>query len=322
MSNGVAPERRRLDRDFLTRSRIRGYASVAGNLGVFIGFLGLAANTGAIWQYVLAFFAIGCMQHRLFFPTHDCIHYSLFSSRGENSFFGALLSSALGTSFEAIRVQHMDHHREFGKPEDPGASDYYVRFHSRGEFLFFIFGPLVGDIFFRKVGDYVMRSGKAGQNEQSPHDDDWTFKSGLRSYGLIIGVQLAICALLTSGFQSSELWRYPVLYALPLVTLSLFFIRLRMFLEHGSLNYEVCDYFEGKRPTTRTIYASPAERIFLCGNSFNFHNEHHRYPTVPGWQLPGLHRELAPRIDPEDIRQTYVQAFRELWHNLPAKRPH
>jgi fatty acid desaturase len=123
--------------------------------------------------------------------------------------------------------------------------------------------------------------------------------------------------LLTDGFQWSELWRYPILYVLPLVTLFLFFIRLRMFLEHGSLNYEICDYFEGKRPTTRTIYASPVERIFLCGNSFNFHNEHHRYPTVPGWQLPRLHRELAGGIDPEDVRQTYAQAFVELWRNLP-----
>ena len=132
-------------------------------------------------------------------------------------------------------------------------------------------------------------------------------------------IQAIICAVLTSGFQWSELWRYPVFYILPLITVFLFFNRLRMFAEHGSLDYEVCDYFEAKRPTARTIYAR-IERISLCGGSFNFH-QHHRYPSVPGWQLPALHRELASGIDPQDIRQTYLQALRELWKNLPATTP-
>ncbi len=94
-----------------------------------------------------------------------------------------------------------------------------------------------------------------------------------------------------------------------------------MFLEHGSLDYDVCDYELGKRPTARTIYASPIERVLLCGSNFNFHHEHHLYPVVPGWQLPKLHRTLlASGLDPEDVRMTYFQAFLELWRNLGPRR--
>ncbi|MDB5582187.1 MAG: hypothetical protein JWR80_7363 [Bradyrhizobium sp.] len=318
---GEPPKRRQLDRNFLATSRWRGYVQVIGNVAVFTTVLVLASWADAYWQYAVLFFAVGCTQHRLFFPVHDCLHYSLFPTKTENVLAGTVLAPMIGTSFDAIRVQHMDHHRDFGKPEDPGASDYFVRFRSRGEFMSFLIGPLVGSILFSKLGDYFLRPAKTSKQQDWSHDEEWIFTSSLRSYGVILIFQAIILAVVTSGFQWTELWRYPVFYILPLVTVFLFFNRLRMFAEHGSLDYEVCDYFEGKRPTARTIYASKVERLFLCGSSFNFHHEHHRYPMVPGWQLPNLHRKLVADMDPEDIRQSYSQALLELWKNLPTRPP-
>jgi fatty acid desaturase len=139
------------------------------------------------------------------------------------------------------------------------------------------------------------------------------------SYGAIVGVQAIVCAVLTRGYQWHELWRYPVFNVLPAVTVFLFLVRLRMFLEHGSLDYAVCDYLDHKRPTARTIYGSLIEHLVLCGSNFNYHHEHHLYPVVPGWQLPRLHRELlAAGLDPQDVRRTYVQALAEIWRNVSA----
>ena len=141
----------------------------------------------------------------------------------------------------------------------------------------------------------------------------------LARYPAIAAVQLAVCAVLTRGFRLGELWRYPMFNVLPAVTVFLFLVRLRMFLEHGSLDYTVCDYLEHRRPTARTIYASTLERIFLCGSDFNYHHEHHLYPAVPGYQLPRLHAELvAAGLDSQDVRPTYARAFAEIWRNLPA----
>jgi fatty acid desaturase len=316
---GAANQRSRLDRKYLERSRVRGYPQVAGNMGAFFVLIALAAVATSVWLYPLLIFAIGCAQHRMFFPIHDCIHHSLFPTRRENLVVGTLMAPLIGTSFGAIHDQHMNHHRDFGGPEDPGASDYFVRFCSRLEFVAFLLGPLVGSVLFAKAGDYLVRPGNAAKRHVL--EEEWIFTGQLQSYAWIFLAQAVICAVLTSGFASAELWRYPVFYVLPLVTVFLFFNRLRMFAEHGSLNYDVCDYLEGKRPTARTIYASWVERVFLCGSSFNFHHEHHRYPMVPGWQLPRLHGELEPQLDPEDVRPTYFRALRELWGNLPDRAP-
>ena len=314
--------RRRLEPDLLVPARVRGYCQVAGNIAALVVLLVLGGRATAVWQLGLLYVGIGFALHRLFFPLHDCIHYSLFPTKRENRAIGALLSALLGTSFDAIRDQHMAHHRDFATPEDPGAADYYVRFQSRGQFLRFLFGPLVGSILFKKIGEYVSRPARAASAVE-PDRPVPAKRSAIagRSIGylVILAVQAGVCALLTSGFQVSRLWRYPVLNVLPAVTIFLFLVRMRMFLEHGALDYQICDYLENRRPTARTIYANWIERVLLCGSDFNFHHEHHLYPVVPGWQLPRLHRQLmGAGLDTEDVRSTYRIALAEIWRNLGA----
>jgi fatty acid desaturase len=312
----------RLDPRLLAPSAWRGYAQVLGNIAAFVAVLCLARVADAAWQWVVLYLASGLALHRLFFPLHDCIHYSLFPARWQNYWWGSVLSALLGTSLDAIRTQHLDHHRDFATPEDPGAADYYVRFRSRWSFLAFVLGPLVGSILVKKLWDYVTRPAAAAADANEQLRSRPPLGKRLASYAIILAVQAAVCALLTSGFRVSELWRYPVFNVLPAVTVFLFLIRLRMFLEHGSLNYAVCDYLDGRRPTARTIYASRWERLFVCGSDFNYHHEHHLFPVVPGWQLPRLHRDLvAAGLDPEDVRPTYCQALREIWRNLPWSAP-
>src|SRR6185369_12543817 len=163
---GIA--RRRLDPDLLVASRARGYLQVTGNVAVFVALLVLAGAAASAWQLALLYVGIGFAMHRLFFPLHDCVHYSLLPSKAENRVSGALLSALLGTSFDAIRDQHMAHHRDFGTPEDPGASDYFVRFRSRGQFLRFLLGPLVGSILFVKLGDYLLRPARTVAESDRP----------------------------------------------------------------------------------------------------------------------------------------------------------
>jgi fatty acid desaturase len=313
-------ERRKLDPDLLRSSRWRGYLQVAGNIAFLFVLLVQARAVTTVWGGIALFLGIGFMLHRLFFPTHDCIHYSLFPTKIENRVCGVLLSALLGTSFDAIRDQHMDHHKLFGTEDDPGAADYYVRFRSRRSLLVFLLGPLIGSILFVKIWDYVLRPGQQPSAQTVKTTRSRASVGGaMVSYGAIVGVQAIVCAVLTRGYQLHELWRYPVFNVLPAVTVFLFLVRLRMFLEHGSLDYAVCDYLDRKRPTARTIYGSALENLFLCGSNFNYHHEHHLYPVVPGWQLPRLHRELlAAGLDAEDVRGTYVQALAEIWTNISA----
>jgi fatty acid desaturase len=315
-------ERRRVDPSLMVSSRVRGYLQVTGNIGILIALLFLASAATSVWSLVALYLAVGFALHRLFFPLHDCMHYSLFPTKLENRVCGSVLAALLGTSFDAIREQHMDHHRDFGTQEDPGAGDYFVRFRSRKELLAFLLGPLVGSILISKIGDYLQRPRHAGITPGSGSTRAKpTLARQVVSYGVILCIQLGVCAILSDGFQLARLWRYPTFNILPAITIFLFLNRLRMFLEHGSLDYAVCDYFEQRRPTARSIYGSWIERILICGSNFNYHHEHHLFPAVPGWQLPRLHRQLLTSgLDTEDVRRSYFAAFCEIWRHSVQSR--
>ncbi len=93
-----------------------------------------------------------------------------------------------------------------------------------------------------------------------------------------------------------------------------------MFSEHGSADYSKSDYTIGLNPTNRTIVASPLERVLICGGNFNDHNEHHRFPKVPGCHLRRMHEQfLELGMDPWDMRSTYLGTLAELWGNLSPR---
>jgi fatty acid desaturase len=317
--NNLSEAKFKLTRDFLKPSRIIGYTQALGNLGLYLFLLWISSQIENGFCLFLMFFLIGISLNRLFFPVHDCIHLSLFPTKKENHICGSILSAYLGTTFEAISLQHFDHHKNIGLPEDPGAPDYYVSFSSRREYLLFIISPLFGSIFLQKIIDYLMRpsySIDVSTNIPNPKKKI-SMLLAFRRYSLILVLQLFVCFILTSGFKLSELWRYPLFGVLPAVTVFLFLIRLRMFLEHGSIDYQVSNYLLNKNPITRTIYATTAERILMCGSDFNYHHEHHLYPGVPGYQLPRLHNELLKfNYDPQSVRSSYTESFLELWRNL------
>jgi fatty acid desaturase len=133
-------------------------------------------------------------------------------------------------------------------------------------------------------------------------------------------VQTGLCALATSGFQLAKLWRYPVFVVLPVVTVFLFLNRLRMFLEHASLERNDSTGVVYGTPITRTIYATWLERVLMCGGNFNYHYEHHLYPVVPGCRLPDLHNELKPELPASVARRSYIGALGEVWSNLSRLR--
>ena len=265
----TAAERSRLAPDLLVASRLRGYLQALGNIAIFLGVLLLARNARTAWQILALFVASGFALHRLFFPVHDLQHplLAIPQQAGKPFLWGDTVGASWGRRSDAIRDQHLDHHRDFGTPDDPGAADYFPRFSSRRQLVVFLAGPLVGSILIAKLGDYVRPTGnkRAPKGEQVPAPTSLGKRLSAYAPLFIVISGKGVCALLTHGFQVAQLWRYTAFNVLPAVTIFLFLIRLRMFLEHGALNYDVCNYAEGKRPTARTIYASrtPGSALFV-----------------------------------------------------------
>lgn len=261
---------------------------------------------------------IGWADYRIYFPLHDTCHFSLFKDKALNRHVGYVLAAILATPYDSFRKEHVFHHTHYSTENDPGMVDYFVHFKNKREMALFLLSPLWGGTLLNKLKDYfrqILNSKKV----EGQKDGDETHREApdYAGYAVITVVQLALLGILT-GFQLTELWRYPAFVLLPGATVFLFLSRLRMFLEHGSLDYEKMDYFSNPRITSRTFECNGVELAIFSGAGFKYHYEHHLLPSIPSCQLKTVHEKFFKdgRIDPEDTRPSYIAAIRELWSNL------
>jgi len=294
---------------YYERSAWYAYANTLIPLFCLLVVLGWAAPRGhGVITAGLLFLLTGFLQYRLYFPLHDCSHLSLFRTDGENRFWGHLLAGLLFTSFERFRREHLLHHRTYGTREDPGSLDYWRTPHSKRQMLAFLLSPLVGGGLFHKIKCYygfVLSAGGRGGGKAA----SW--------YGLVVMVAIQAAVMLYTSSFFAHIHRYFLFYLLPALTIFLFLSRLRMFMEHASLDYGVFDYESNPRITARTIPSVFPENQLFCAMNFNFHHEHHVYPQAPSCRLRRIHGAVTKcGIEACDYEPTYVGALIKLWRTL------
>lgn len=292
--------------------------------GLFHALMPVVGVVGLQWlsSYVSAWHALwlvpalGLAYYRLYFPLHDMSHYTLFTTKTLNRVFGYLLGGLLVTPFESFRREHAYHHAHFSTDKDPGGVDYLVQFKTRGEMLRFLLSPLWGANLLVKLRDYFRQvvgvdRGLARRDQREQPD--------LVGYASIIIVQLAVLGIVTNGYTIADVWRYPLFVLLPGATVFLFFSRLRMFLEHASLDYASFTYQDKPRKMSRSFDCNWLEGFVLSGASFKYHYEHHLLPTVPAYGLRRVHTDYTANVgDADSFRPSYLGALKALWRNLPA----
>jgi fatty acid desaturase len=124
-------------------------------------------------------------------------------------------------------------------------------------------------------------------------------------------------------------WLYPLLWLVPLVTLSQLLQTLRAIIEHRPIEERMgahpdSGYYGGTAgPFVRSVRASWWERLLVCKLNFGFHAEHHLWPQVSYQYLPALRVRLDAagafadaRFDRED---TYGSALVRLWRPAAAE---
>ncbi len=302
---------------------IKGYMKPSNLYGYFHGIVPMVAAVIAFYvaadaSFLMALFLIpliGWLYYRIYFPLHDCCHYSLVQGKHVNVFLGYVMAAFLVTPFESFRREHVFHHIYYSTEKDPGAVDYYLEFKSRTDMAKFLLLPLWGGTLILKLKEYFhkVENPEKGQGKDSRID-----KVG---YVYIMVIQAVVFLIVTNAGTFADLWRYPVFVLLPGATVFLFLSRLRMFLEHGSLNYITFSYPNRPRKTSRTFYCNFIELLLLSGAGFKYHYEHHLLPGVPSCHLQTVHEKyIKSIIDPEDLRPSYLSAIAELWRNIGGKK--
>src|SRR5688572_15567254 len=235
---------------------------------------------------------IGTRQHALFVIAHDAAHYLLYQRRWLNDAVGRICATVQGLSMCTYRVIHRLHHNNLYGELDPDTALHGGYPRGKAYLVKKLLKDLSGLTAWKTYAYFL--GGAPGLNIATnvairPLDDtSATLKSAARNdRNLVIVFHVALLAVMA---WSGYLVQYLVLWVLPLVTVVQAILRLRAIAEHGATTD-----FSSPLTAARTNLGAAWLKWLIFPHQVNYHIEHHLYASVPHYNLPRLHREMAAR---------------------------
>jgi fatty acid desaturase len=275
------------------RSAWRATAAILEDLAVIAVAVAAAL---AFWPNPLVIFfsvvLIGTRQHALFVIAHDAAHYLLYENRKLNDFAGRACATLQGLSMCTYRVIHRLHHNNLYGELDPDTALHGGYPRGRSYLMKKLLKDLSGVTAWKTYAYFL--GGAPGLNTKTnvalrPLDDtSEKLRSDARSdRNLVIAFHvIALAVAVWTGY----LVQYLVLWVLPLVSIVQPILRLRAIAEHGATTD-----FSSPLTAARTNVAPAWLAWLIFPHHVNYHIEHHLYASVPHYNLPELHREMAGR---------------------------
>lgn len=248
-----------------------------------------------VGTYLVTLVLVGGAQHGMGMVAHECAHRLLLPrSRRLNDWLGAwLFASPVLLPYGVYRQRHLAHHQLVSTDDD--TKTIYRRDIRGWRFLLEAARSLSARDFVHQSIEAVRRGRQRG-----PGTDPAAFAARLRGdLRRIVVVQ----GLLFAALSATVRWRglpvgYLLLWALPLMTMSFWFSKLRSIVEHQPLAADArpdaaSPYFKGTpTPTLRSVRPVLPERLVLSKINFHFHAEHHLWPWVSYQHLPAVSARL------------------------------
>jgi fatty acid desaturase len=241
---------------------------------------------------LLAIIIIGTRQHALFVIAHDAAHYLLFENRRLNDAVGRAAATVQGLSMCTYRVIHRLHHNNLYGELDPDTALHGGYPRGKAYLIKKLLKDLSGLTAWKTYAYFL--GGAPALNSATnvalrPLDDtSQKLRSEARTdRNTVIAFHLVLLAMFA---WSGYLVQYLVLWILPLITVVQAILRLRAISEHGATTD-----FSSPLTAARTNVAPGWLEWLIFPHHVNYHIEHHLYASVPHYNLPRLHREMAAR---------------------------
>ena len=275
------------------RSPWRATAAVLEDVAVIAATLAVALT---YWPNPLvvsiAVILVGSRQHALFVIAHDAAHYLLYETRWLNDAVGRACSMVQGLSMCTYRVIHRLHHNNLYGELDPDTALHGGYPRGRWYLIRKLLKDLTGLTAWKTYAYFL--GGAPALNTATnvavrPLDDtsEKLRREARLDRNAVIFFHLAALALFA---WSGTLVQYLVLWVLPLVTVVQAILRLRAIAEHGATTD-----FSSPLTAARTNVLPGWLEWLIFPHRVNYHIEHHLYASVPHYNLPRLHREMAGR---------------------------
>lgn len=265
-------------------------------LRIFVPFIILIALTPWVWLSIapIATFpiwvALGVLAYKLTIVMHDCAHNTLFASKFLNQKVGKICGYILMSDFQTFRYMHWQHHMKYGADEDPQGEDYlHLTNASKAGLIWHIFKPLLGANVYKLLA--FSKSNVANKKKKEP------FVKLLKSKSHFFLMQLAIVVLITQGGRC--FWLFAFLPSAAL-TVGLFCSQTRGFAEH------IANPGGHSEAFVRTHLPNWFDKAIFYTLNFNYHVEHHLYPSVANHHLPALHKLLKEEVHVEETLSSSI----------------
>ena len=240
----------------------------------------------------LSIVIVGTRQHALFVIAHDAAHYLLYENRRLNDVVGRACAMLQGLSMCTYRVIHRMHHNNLYGELDPDTALHGGYPRGRAYLIKKLLKDLSGFTAWKTYAYFL--GGAPALNTKTnvalrPLDDTSAkLKNEARAdRNRVIVFHIALLALFA---WTGHLLQYLVLWVLPLITVVQAILRLRAIAEHGATTD-----FSSPLTAARTNRGPAWLEWLVFPHQVNYHIEHHLYASVPHYNLPRLHRELASR---------------------------
>lgn len=243
------------------------------------------------WGYVLAYVCVVIAGDALLKLQHEAMHGVLVSNTKLNAWLGKFISALMGTRYYDAITIHMRHHTRLGHDEDPNLYWY----DEKNNVPIFMLKQLLGAKLWMFVSRTIMvlirsfvHKGEVKFKTNTSLDSAPVVVNKARAIDDLAALVVVQATLFILIAYFTAWWVYLIFVVLPPSTLGSLFESVRSFSEHaryaGGRKAEVAE-----RRRLYLVLSSPLERFALSQFGFHVHHLHHLYPTVPVFNLPGLH---------------------------------
>lgn len=239
----------------------------------------LVMDSDSLWFQVLAIIIIGSRQHAIGILSHDAVHYRFLSNKKANEIIGNLFTAfPLFITIPGFRSMHLRHHSKVNTDSDPdwvrrkGKSDWVFPMN-RSKLYMMLFMDISGLNLYQNIQKiFLPKTDKKLKKDFQNLSVSFYF-SQISFYIIVFGL-----------ITKYELWStYFLFWIIPYFTWFKFIKRLRAIGEHFAIEDN------GHSELTRTTLVGFFERHFVAPHNINYHIEHHRYASVPYYNLEKLH---------------------------------
>lgn len=280
LRDAIRQDRVEFPRDLATRSRGRMAFHVTIPFILIALPVTLVAWLSLPWYVVvsLSFPPFLAAQRCLQTSVHDASHLLLAADRKHNDWWGNwLIAGFIGMTIENYRRIHLGHHAANGSADDPEFVDPSI-VRERGGWTMFVLRYICGIEAVSLVRKYYFRKSENRPAAGRPATKTNSIFGRAPSMIHIVGCQLlllTVFAVLADAPALYALWLYVAISWSPMLS------KLRFFAEHP-----------GADDNTVSTLASWPERLFFAPLGFNYHFEHHLWPSLPPYNLKHAHMRL------------------------------